>query len=73
MTPSASCWRTFSLSSIRTWMMISDGSEPDSAWNRIPSQPWPASRRVATVSAKTKKAVLPPRVLSNRSSSRSYS
>ena len=40
MMPSASCSCKFSLSSSRTWMMISDGCARGCAWKRMPSQPW---------------------------------
>ena len=64
--PSACCWRTASLSHMRTCSTISLGSPLGSVWKRKPSQPWaslvPLKLLVATVSAKTKKFVWSPRV-----------
>ena len=77
MIPSASCWRTFSLSHIRTCMMMSLGSDLGVAWKRMPIQPCDSllflKLLAATVSAKTKKVVLSPRTEARRSKISLYS
>src|SRR5476649_826905 len=75
--PSACCWRTASLSHMRTWRTMSLGSPPGVVWKRTPIHPWdslvPLKFRVATVSAMAKNVVWSPRCAARRSRRSLYS